>query len=99
MNRFGVAAADMAGEHARAGLAADIGLEEGRRHAAQAADLGDASQRYCDGREGLEVVVSEAARMSRRPAGDVYLPVAETQRAREIVGESLVRELGEEGDL
>ena len=81
-----VAAPDMPGEDALAGVMPDIGIEQGARHPPQGADLGDPRQRRDDGLDAGDLRVGEAARLPRRAGHRMNGAIGEDERRGEIVG-------------
>ena len=67
VDRLGIAAANMSGEHALAGILADISGQEIAGDAIPGADFGDARQRCNQRLDGLAFGIGEAARLARRP--------------------------------
>ena len=89
VNLLGMAAADLPGEHALAGILPDIGRQQNVRHPVQGANLRDPGQRDDNGIEAGDFRVGKSARLQRRPRGEVNVAVGEAQRRDHVVGDAL----------
>jgi hypothetical protein len=72
VNGFGIAAADMSGEHAFAGILADIGGEQVAGDAIPGADFADPRQRRDHPLDRLDLSVGKTARLPRRPGREMH---------------------------
>ncbi len=86
MDPLSVAVLDLAVEHALAGVAAEIGLEQAHGDPALRVDLERAREHRQDLEDVAEVRGREAARRERRHRHDVDLPVGEAERHGDVIG-------------
>ena len=93
MDRFGVAAPDLAGQNAFAGVMADVGIEQIGSSPLQRPDLGDPRERCHDGLDAGNLRIGEPARLPRRPGCNVNRAVSEGQRGGEVIGRTLRAQL------
>ena len=86
MDFLDIAAPDMPGKDALAGVVPDIGIEQHAPHPPQRSDLGNSCQRSDDRLDTGYLRVGEAAGLPRRAGYRVDGAVGEDERQREIIG-------------
>src|SRR5205809_592052 len=94
-----MAAPDLAGENAFAGLVADIGLDQIAGGASQSPYFRHACQRCDHGLERGELIWRKALGLSRRPRRYMDRAVAESERKGHIVGSALGLEFSQDRNI
>jgi len=83
---FDVAAPNLPGEDALAGVRPDIGVEQSTSGSPHGPDLGNPGQRGDDGLDPSNLQIGKTAGLPRRPGRQMNGAVGEEERRRQVVG-------------